>query len=284
MSLAQIGPLITTDRLADCLDDKSIRIVDASWYLPAMNRNGRNEYDNAHIPGSVFWDIDTIANVASDFPHMMPSADQFEMQMSELGISNDTTVVVYDGLGVFSAARPWWMLKAFGHTSVYILDGGLPKWMAEGCPLNSEKSNVIKGHYSANLNPNYIRTADDLLNNLHSKSEQIVDARPNGRFRGSEEEPRPGCRSGHIPNSFNLPFDHLIDPQTKTLLPQDALRKRYKNVGIDINQPVITSCGSGVTACILALGMHVMEKPNVAVYDGSWSEWGTKADLPIQTG
>ena len=283
MSAFQQSPLISTDKLADCLSDTSIRIVDASWYLPTMNRNGRAEYDNAHIPGAVYWDIDKIADQDSNLPHMMPTGDQFETQMEELGINNDTTVVIYDGLGIFSAARPWWMLKAFGHQNVFILDGGLPKWMAEGHPLNTDKPESSNCAYTATLDNSFIKSVGDVLDNTHSKSVQIVDARSQGRFNGKEAEPRPGCRSGHIPGSINLPFDHLIDPQSKTLLPEHCLKTRYESVGIDIDKPVITSCGSGVTACILALGMYVLNKTNVSVYDGSWSEWGTQDDLPIGT-
>jgi len=283
MSASQQRPLICTDKLADSLNDTSVRIVDASWYLPTMNRSGHAEYDNAHIPGAVYWDIDKIADENSNLPHMMPSADQFETQMAGLGINNNTTVVVYDGLGLFSAARPWWMLKAFGHQNVFILDGGLPKWMAEGRPLNPDKPEILECSYTASLNNSFVKSAKEILNNVHSKSVQILDARSEGRFKGIEEEPRPGCRSGHIPGAMNLPFDHLIDPQSKTLLPDHCLKTRYENVGIDINKPVITSCGSGVTACILALGMYVLKKSNVSVYDGSWSEWGTQNDLPIET-
>ena len=283
MSASQQSPLISTDKLAEGLNDTSLRIVDASWYLPAMNRNGRTEYNNAHIPGAVYWDIDQIADQGSPLPHMMPTSNQFESQMEELGINNDTTVVIYDGLGMFSAARPWWMLSAFGHKNVFILDGGLPKWMAEGRPQNADKPKFSRCSYTANLDDSFIRSAEEVLDNIHTKSAQMVDARSQGRFNGKEAEPRPGCRSGHIPGAVNLPFDYLIDPQTKTLLPEHCLRTRYENVGIDLDKPTITSCGSGVTACILALGMYVLNKPNVSVYDGSWSEWGTQDDLPLET-
>lgn len=283
MSAPKDRPLISTDWLANRLNDSAVRIVDASWYLPAMNRNGRSEYSNAHIPGAVYWDIDKVADTTSNLPHMMPTSDQFESHMAAMGISNDTIVVIYDGLGLFSAARPWWMLKAFGHENVYVLDGGLPKWMAEGRPLNNEPLVLSDCSYTANLDKAFMRSVDEVQKNIGSKSEQVLDARSEGRFKGSEAEARPGCRSGRIPGAMNLPFDHLIDPQTKTLLPEHCLKSRYANAGIDINQPVVTSCGSGVTACILALGMHVLNKPNVAVYDGSWSEWGTRTDLPLET-
>lgn len=284
MSAPQDRPLVSTDWLASRLNDSAVRIVDASWYLPTMNRNGSDEYSNAHIPGAVYWNIDEVADTSSNLPHMMPSADQFESHMTALAISNETTVVIYDGLGLFSAARPWWMLKAFGHEDAYVLDGGLPKWMAEGRPLNNQRPELFKRSYKANLDYAFMRSAGDVQKNIDSKSEQVLDARSEGRFRGKEAEPRPGCRSGHIPGAMNLPFDQLIDPQTKTLLPDHCLKTRFANAGIDVDQPVVMSCGSGVTACVLALGMHVLNKQNVAVYDGSWSEWGTRADLPLEAG
>ena len=240
MSAPQDRPLVSTDWLASRLNDSTVRVVDASWYLPAMNRNGRREYGSAHIPGAVYWDIDEVADTSSNLPHMMPSAGQFETHMKALGINNDSIVVIYDGLGLFSAARPWWMLKAFGHENVYVLDGGLPKWMAEGRPLNNEASVIDDCRYTAKLNNAFMRSVEDVQKNIDTKAEQVLDARSEGRFRGREVEPRPGCRSGHIPGAMNLPFDQLIDPQTKTLLPDHCLKTRFANSGIDVDQPVVT--------------------------------------------
>jgi thiosulfate/3-mercaptopyruvate sulfurtransferase len=283
MSIELAGPLVTTDWLAQHRKDPAIRIVDASWYLPAMERSGRVEYDVAHIPGAVFWDIDTIADRDNPLPHMLPSAEVFAEHMAALGIGNNTNVIVYDGMGLFTAARPWWMLRAFGHDRVAILDGGLPKWIAEGQPVTDRPVPDRKASFTASPRPEMVRTIDTMLDNLNTKSEQILDARSPGRFMGAEPEPRPNCRSGHIPGSRNVPYDHLIDPQSKMVLPVHCLQSRFRGVGINLDKPVVTSCGSGVTACVLALGLHLLGKKDVAVYDGSWSEWGTHPDTPVET-
>ncbi len=283
MSIELAGPLVTTDWLAQHRKDPTVRVVDSSWYLPAMERSGRTEYDVAHIPGAVFWDIDGIADPDSPLPHMLPSAKIFAAHMEALGIGNDTNVVVYDGMGLFTSARPWWMLRAFGHDKVAILDGGLPKWIAEGQPVTDRPAPHRAASFKASPRPEMVRNVEALRSNLNSMSEQILDARSAGRFAGAEPEPRPNCRPGHIPGSQNLPYDHLIDPQSKTVLPTHCLQSRFSGVGIDLDKPVVTSCGSGVTACVLALGLHLLGKNDVAVYDGSWSEWGTHPDTPVET-
>ena len=275
-------PLVTTEWLAEHRKDPEIRIVDASWYLPAMERNGRTEYDVAHIPGAAFWDIDQIADPQSPLPHMLPTADDFATHMAGLGIGNDTKVVVYDGMGLFTAARPWWMLRTFGHDHVAILDGGLPKWIAEGRPVTDRPIPERIASFSPNPRPELVRRMDDILRNLESGAEQILDARSAARFAGTEPEPRPNCRPGHIPGSANLPFDHLVDPQSKTVLPANCLQGRFAKAGIDLDSPVVTTCGSGVTACVLALGLHLLGKEDVAIYDGSWSDWGTSSDTPVE--
>lgn len=283
MSIQMAGPLVTTEWLAVHRKHPSVRIVDASWYLPAMDRNGRAEYEAAHIPGAVFWDIDGICDPNSPLPHMLPSAETFASQMEALGIGNDTNVVVYDGMGLFTAARPWWMLRAFGHDKVSILDGGLPKWIAEGRPVTDRPVPHRIASFTATLRPDMVRDLTAMIGNLKSKSEQVLDARSPGRFAGTDPEPRPNCRAGHIPGSRNLPYDHLIDPQSKTVLPMHCLRNRFRGAGIDLDRPVVTSCGSGVTACVLALGLHLLGKKDVAVYDGSWSDWGTHPETPVET-
>ncbi len=282
MSAKFDSPLVSTEWLAAHRKDPTIRIVDASWYLPAMGRDGRAEYDVAHIPGAVFWDIDRIADPSSNLPHMIPTAEGFARHMEQLGIGNDTDVVVYDGMGLFTAARPWWMLRAFGHDRVAVLDGGLPKWIAEGRPITDRIPAARETTFVAKPRPGLVRNIDAIMKNLQTKAEQVLDARSAGRYTGQEVEPRPNCRSGHIPSSRNLPYDLLVDPQTKTMLPADGLMKRFTEAGIDLERPVVTSCGSGVTACVLALGLHLLGKQDVSVYDGSWSEWGTRDDTPVE--
>lgn len=275
-------PLVTTEWLAEHRKDPNIRIVDSSWYLPAMERNGRAEYNAGHIPGAAFWDIDHIADPQSPLPHMLPSSNDFAGHMASLGIGNDTKVVIYDGMGLFTAARPWWMLRTFGHDDVAILDGGLPKWIAEGRPVTDRPVPERIASFVPNPRPELVRRIDDVLRNLDSGAEQILDARSAGRFAGAEPEPRPNCRPGHIPGSMNLPFDHLVDPQSKTVLPVNCLQGRFAKAGIDLDRPVVTSCGSGVTACVLALGLHLLGKEDVAIYDGSWSDWGTSPQTPVE--
>jgi len=282
MSIELSGPLVTTDWLVQHRKDPTLRIVDASWYLPAMERSGSTEYEVAHIPGAVFWDIDRIADPDSSLPHMLPSAEIFETHMAALGIGNDTNVVVYDGMGLFTAARPWWMLRTFGHDKVAILDGGLPKWIAEGQPVTDRPVPRRTASFTASPRPGMVRDVDAMLENLNSKFEQILDARSAGRFAGTDSEPRPNCRPGHIPGSQNVPYNHLIDPQSKTVLPTHCLQNRFRGVGINLDKPIVTSCGSGITACVLALGLHLIGKEDVAVYDGSWSEWGTHPDTPVE--
>ena len=276
--------LVSTDWLAEHLRDPGLVVVDGSWYLPAENRDGFEEYLAAHIPGAVFFDIDEIADEHNPLPHMLPSPEKFAARMRKLGLGDGHKIVVYDSAGLSSAGRPWWMLRVFGHRDVAILDGGLPKWQAEGRPVTDDIPVLRERHFTARLNSLLVRDKGQVLDNLTARREQVIDARSRGRFEGSAKEPRPGLRSGHIPGSLNLPYDELTDRQTRTLLPAEALAALFTTAGLERGTPVVASCGSGVTACALAFGLHLLGWPEAAVYDGSWSEWGLPGDTPVATG
>ncbi|MBL28496.1 MAG: 3-mercaptopyruvate sulfurtransferase [Rhodospirillaceae bacterium] len=275
--------LVDTAWLAERLDDPKISVVDGSWHMPAMKRDPAAEFLERHIPGAVFFDVDAISDPDSDLPHMMPSEELFAAKVGELGISSDDHVVVYDTNGLSSAARAWWMMRAFGHDKVSVLDGGLPKWMAEGRPVESGAVHPRPAAFRAKLNRNLLVTVDDVRANIDSRRADVLDARSAGRFRGTEAEPRAGLRGGHIPGSFSLPYTELLNPADKTVRDADALDAAFDKSGIGRDRPVITSCGSGITACVLALGLHLVGRKDVAVYDGSWTEWGGRSDTPIET-
>ncbi|MGE0747734.1 MAG: 3-mercaptopyruvate sulfurtransferase [Rhodospirillales bacterium] len=283
MPYAKPDALVSTEWLAAHLDDPKVRAVDATWYLPNQKRTGREDFDERRIPGAAFWDIDAIADPATDLPHMLPDAAAFAAAMGALGIADDNRVVVYDSFGLMSAARAWWTLRHFGHDAVAVLDGGMPKWLAEGRPVERGAPRPpAPARFTARPRPALARGLDDMRRNLDTRSEQVLDARSAGRFNGTEPELRPQCRSGHIPGSLNLPFGDLLDPQTKTVRPAEALAQRFAAAGVDPAKPVITSCGSGITACVLALGLHLVGRDDVAVYDGSWTEWGGRRDTPVE--
>jgi thiosulfate/3-mercaptopyruvate sulfurtransferase len=284
MPYANPDALVSTDWLANHLDAPDVRVVDGSFTLPGVRPTAAELYAERHIPGAVFFDIDDIADAESPLPHMLPSAEKFAQRMRRLGLGDGHRIVVYDSAGLSSAGRPWWMLRVFGHRDVAILDGGLPKWLAEGRPVTDELPMPRERHFTARLNTLLVRGKAQLLDNLESGREQVLDARARARFAGTATEPREGLRSGHIPGSLNLPYDELTDRETHTVLPAEELARRFAAAGLERGRPVVTSCGSGVTACALAFGLHLLGWSDAAVYDGSWSEWGLPGDTPVETG
>ncbi len=284
MPYANPEALVSTEWLAAHLDAPDLRVVDGTFTLPGVTPTGRELYDRRHIPGAVFFDIDDIADEQSPLPHMLPSAEKFAARMRKLGLGDGHKIVVYDSAGLSSAARPWWMLRVFGHRDVAILDSGLPKWMAEGRPVTDEPPTPRERHFTARLNTMLVRDKSQMLENLATGREQVIDARSRGRFEGSALEPRPGLRPGHLPGSLNLPVDQLTEPKTRAVLPAELLARRFAEAGLERGKPVVASCGSGVTACALAFGLHLLGWPDAAVSDGSWSEWGLPGDTPVATG
>ena len=284
MSLELPGPLVSTAWLAVHLGHPRLRVIDGSWYLPAANRDAKAEYLAGHLPGAVYWDLDEMSDQSTQLPHMLPSPADAARQISDLGISTADLVVVYDGSGNnLSAARVWWTLRVFGHAGVAVLDGGLAKWTAEGRPLESGAPPRTRGDFRAGWNPNLVRSFDQVRQSVGVEQVTLVDARAAGRFEGRDPEPRPGLHRGHIPGAKNLPYP-LLARADGTLLPAEELRDRFRDAGVDLGLPVLLSCGSGVSACALALGLEVAGHRDHAVYDGSWAEWGGRDDTPIAIG
>ena len=273
--------VVSTEWLAKHLDDPDLRVLDGTWHMPQLERDARAEFAQAHIPGAVFFDIDRIADPTTPLPHMLPTAEAFAEAVGALGIASGDRVIAYDVRGVISAARVWWTFRVFGHERVAVLDGGLRAWKAEGRPLEAGEPTPPRRQFRATLRPELVRGLDAMRRNLSTRAEQVVDARSRGRFEGTEPEPRAGLRGGHIPGSLNVPYETLYRPDG-TLKPPDALRAAFVVAGVDLTRPITTTCGSGVTASVLALALHLVGRPGVAVYDGSWTEWGGRTDTPVE--
>lgn len=285
MSYANPDAIVSTRWLADHLSAPDVRVVDATWFMPGQERNARDEYDAQHLPAAVFFDVDEIADTESGLPHMLPSPEKFSSHVRRLGLGNGNRIVIYDAGGfVMAAARAWWMFRAFGHCDVAVLDGGLPKWLREGLPTEDLPPVPRTRHFVAHLTHPRVRSFAQVLANIGTGREQLIDARPAARFRGEVPEPRPTRVTGHIPGAINIPFTDLIDEAARTMKPADQLAARFAASGIDLKRPIIVSCGSGVTACTVALGLHLVGADEVAVYDGSWAEWGNHDDPPVERG
>lgn len=266
--------IIDADWLMTHINSPDLIVVDGSWHLPHLGRNGRMEFEQAHIPGAQYFDIDDIADETSDLPHMLPSPAKFASRMKKLGIGDGCRVVAYDTVGVTTAARVWWMLRAMGHEDVAVLNGGRAAWVAAGGQLTDEPTlKKPEVHFTPRLNRSLIRDFDDMKRASRDGNEQIIDARSAGRFAGTDPEPREGLRGGHMPAAHNVPFPELLD-DAGFLKPEAELRAAFKSAGVALAKPIATTCGSGVTAAILALALATLGRPDVAVYDGSWSEWG----------
>ncbi|WP_299599997.1 3-mercaptopyruvate sulfurtransferase [uncultured Tateyamaria sp.] len=275
--------LVSTDWLAAHLKDPDLRVLDASWYLPDAGRDARAEYEAAHIPGARFFDIDEISDARSDLPHMAPPPEKFMSRMRAMGVGDGHQVVVYDGAGILSAPRVWWLFRLMGHRDVAVLDGGLPKWQAEGRPIEDIGPVIKDRHLTARFQNHLVRDVTQVSQASKLGSTQVVDARAAARFRGEAPEPREGVRSGHVPGSRNLPYDTLLNGD-KTLKSPTETRAVFENAGVDLNKPIITTCGSGITAAILALALERMGHDSWSLYDGSWAEWGMSPMVPVATG
>ncbi len=278
-----MGPLVTTEWLAGELGKAGLVIFDATKYLPNEDKDGKAEFLRAHIPGARYFDIDQIADPDTALPHMVPSPGRFEKLMAALGVGNASRVVFYDQKGLASAARGWWLMGLFGHDQAAVLDGGLPKWVLENRPTEAgEPVAPTPAHFLAEFRATRLRGVGDVMRNVAAGAELVLDARAAGRFTGAVPEPRPGMRSGHIPGSANLAYTDLLNADG-TFRPVTEVAARFAKAGVDGSRPVVTSCGSGVTACILTLGLRLAGLPEGAVYDGSWTEWGGRSDTPVET-
>lgn len=280
--MAGSGLLVSAQWLQSHLGDENLRIVDASWYLPTQGRDARGEYEAAHIPGAVFFDHDQIVAPGSKLPHTLPDPETFRVHAEAMGISDDDRIVVYDGPGFFSAPRAWWMFHVMGARTVGLLDGGFDRWKDQGRPVTDTVSVIAQASFRPRFDADRIVGFDEMRRIVNDRSAQIADARPAGRFEGSAHEPRPGMRSGHMPGARNLPAIELS--RDGSLLPPDELRMLIERNGIDLSRPVVTSCGSGVTAAAISFALQSLGHEDHRLYDGSWSEWGGREDTPVVTG
>jgi thiosulfate/3-mercaptopyruvate sulfurtransferase len=271
--------LVSTDWLAEHLKDHNVAVVDGS-YLVLQKRDAHAEYLAGHIPGAVFFDVDKVSDHSTELPHMLPGPKQFGEVVGALGIGNDTTTVVYDSLGLYSAARVWWTFRIFGAKNVFILDGGLPKWKTENRPLETGDTKRPPQEFNAEMNVGAVAMLADVRFALTGESAQVVDARSADRFSGKAPEPRPGLRSGHMPGAFNVPFDRVLDKGN--LASRERIEAAFKDAGVDVDKPIITTCGSGLTAAILTFALESIGKTPQGLYDGSWTEWGARPDLPVK--
>jgi thiosulfate/3-mercaptopyruvate sulfurtransferase len=277
---AKSGSLVTTDWLAARLGEPALVVLDGSYYLATMKRDAAAEYRAGHIPGAVRFDIDAVSDHSQDLPHMLPSAEQFARDAGALGIAETDTIVVYDGMGMFSSPRVWWTLRLFGAENVFILEGGFPKWKSENRAIETGTVKRAPRAFRARKPADVVASLAHVQAALADNSAQVVDARPADRFRGETPEPRPGVRAGHIPGSLNVPFTALVE--NGALVSPDRLRHAFAAGGVDIDKPVITSCGSGVSAATMWLALETLGKEPKGLYDGSWSEWGSRTDLAVE--
>ena len=277
-------PLVSTEWLAAHLNDANVKLLDATFKLPGVLPLPKDDYLAGHIPRAVYFDVDAVSDHANPLPHMFPSAEQFGRDVGALGIANSDTVVVYDAGGWVAAPRVWWMFLSYGHRDVRILNGGLKKWRAEGRTVEAGEARAKPATFKASYDPRRVRSIEAMIANVASRAEQVIDARAADRFEGRAPEPRPGIRAGHIPGALNVPYNNLFDAATGTMKPLDELKKAFAGAGVDTTKPIVTSCGSGVSAGVLTLALYRLGIEDTALYDGSWSEWG-KADGPaIATG